>query len=135
MLTRRLAVMRSAARCTDSLLISSPAFSCWRPLTLSLPGRGERMRASGPVERVVRRLDSMRCPTMGRVAAANRNVARRSFDDLIRAHEQRLRDRQPERLRGPVVDDQLELGRLLDGKVGGLGTPEDLVHVRGGPPE
>jgi len=29
---------------------------------------------------------------------------------------------------GRTVDDQLELGGLLDGEVGGLGTLEDLVR-------
>jgi len=29
-------------------------------------------------------------------------------------------------------DDQLELRRLLDGQVGGLGAFENLVHVAGG---
>jgi hypothetical protein len=35
---------------------------------------------------------------------------------------------------GLEIDDQLELGRLLDGKVGGLGALEDLVDIGGGPP-
>ena len=42
------------------------------------------------------------------------------LDDLVCADEHRLRDREPECLRRLEVDDQLELGRLLDGKVGGL---------------
>jgi hypothetical protein len=37
------------------------------------------------------------------------------LDDLIRALQERLRDRQAESLRGLEVDDQLECGRLLDG--------------------
>jgi hypothetical protein len=37
-----------------------------------------------------------------------------------------IRDRQPERLRGPEIYDQLELRGLLDGQVGWLGTFEDL---------
>src|SRR6266699_588690 len=35
----------------------------------------------------------------------------------------------PERLGGLEVDEQLELRRLLDGEIGGLGALEDLVHV------
>jgi hypothetical protein len=53
----------------------------------------------------------------------------RSFDDLIRAQQHRLRDREAERLRGLEVDHQLELRRLLDRKVGGLRAFEDLVDV------
>jgi 2-polyprenyl-6-methoxyphenol hydroxylase-like FAD-dependent oxidoreductase len=37
------------------------------------------------------------------------------LDHLIRAQQQRRRDRQTEGLRGLEVDDQLEFGRLLDG--------------------
>jgi len=33
-----------------------------------------------------------------------------------------LGDRQPERLGGLEIDDQLELGGLLDGVIGGLGA-------------
>src|SRR5207249_3515817 len=46
-----------------------------------------------------------------------------------RPQQERLRDRQPERLRGLEVDDQLELGGLFDGEVGGLCAFEDLVDV------
>src|SRR5207245_2196042 len=53
------------------------------------------------------------------------------FDHLVRSQQQRRRDRQAERLRRLEVDDQLELRRLLDGKVGGLGASKDLVYVTG----
>jgi len=55
-----------------------------------------------------------------------------SLDDPISIEQQRLGHRQPERLRGSTVDDQLELGRLLDGEVAGLGSLENLVDVDGG---
>src|SRR4029450_13539773 len=42
--------------------------------------------------------------------------------------QERLRARQAERLRGLHIHDQLELGGLLDGKVGGFGALENLVH-------
>ena len=44
------------------------------------------------------------------------------FDQLVCAQQQRLRNRQPEGLRGFQVDDQLELGGLLDREVGGAGA-------------
>src|SRR5215467_12632918 len=64
------------------------------------------------------------------------------LDHLIRSQQQRLRDRQPQRLRGLHVDDEFELGGLLDGKIAGLGSFEDLVdenrctppHVGNGSP-
>ncbi len=58
-------------------------------------------------------------------------VAKSRFNDLIRPQEHRRRDRDPERLSGPEIDHQFELGRLLDGQVGGLGAPEDFVHEAG----
>src|SRR5205823_2493706 len=59
----------------------------------------------------------------------NRSFARRSFDHLVGAGEKGLRHRQAERLRGLNVDDQLELGRLLDRQIGRLGAFEDLAGV------
>ena len=40
-----------------------------------------------------------------------------------------MRDRQPERLGGLEIDHQLEFGRLLDRKIGGLGAFKDLSDV------
>src|SRR6266446_5003584 len=57
-----------------------------------------------------------------------------SLYNLIRAPQHRRRDRQPNRLRGLEIDDQLELGRLLDREVGGVDAFEDLVHVGGRAP-
>jgi hypothetical protein len=52
------------------------------------------------------------------------------LNHFVAAHEERLRDREPERLRGLEVDDQLELGRLLHGQVGGSGALEVLSTNR-----
>jgi hypothetical protein len=54
------------------------------------------------------------------------------LDHLVRSPEHRLRDRQPERLRGLEVNHQLELCRLRDGRVCGLGTLESPVYKIGG---
>jgi hypothetical protein len=51
----------------------------------------------------------------------------KSIDDLIRPQQQRRRDGEAEGLGGLRIDDQLELARLLDGNVSGLGAPEDPV--------
>jgi len=42
------------------------------------------------------------------------------------------RDRDPERLGGLQVDDEIELDRLLDGKVSRFGALEDFVYKVGG---
>ena len=55
-------------------------------------------------------------------AAAARASRYSRFDDLIRPRQQRRRDREAEGLGGREVDDEFELRRLLDGKVGGLGA-------------
>jgi hypothetical protein len=44
----------------------------------------------------------------------------RLFDHLIGAGEQRVRHGEPERPSGGEIDDQIELGRLLDRDVGRL---------------
>src|SRR5437867_11099417 len=54
-----------------------------------------------------------------------------SVNDLIRALQERLRDRQPDRLRGSDIYEQLELRGLLDREVAGFRGLEDLVHVGG----
>jgi hypothetical protein len=64
------------------------------------------------------------------VRRKRRHILRRKradspFDDLIGAEQQRRRDGEAERLRGLQVDDQLELRRLLDGKIGRLGALQD----------
>jgi hypothetical protein len=53
---------------------------------------------------------------------------------LIRALQERRGDRQAKGLGGLEVDDQLELRRLLDGEIAGLGALENLVHVGPGVP-
>src|SRR5262249_28327262 len=57
------------------------------------------------------------------------------FNDLVGAQQQRLRNRQAQRLGGLEIDHQLELGGLLDWEISGLGAFEDLVHVTCGTPK
>src|ERR1700687_2633604 len=63
------------------------------------------------------------------------SLIERSPDPLILPLQERRRDRQPEGLGGLEVDDQLELGRLFDGQIAGLGAFQDLVHVEGSSPK
>jgi len=49
----------------------------------------------------------------------------RSLDALVRPRENRVGDREAEGLRGPQIDDALELGGLLDGQVGGARALQD----------
>jgi hypothetical protein len=53
------------------------------------------------------------------------------FDHLILPQQQRLRNRQAERFRRLEIDDQLELGGLLHGQIGGPGALQDLVYIHG----
>src|SRR5713101_4576080 len=59
----------------------------------------------------------------------------RLLNHLVRSQHQRRRDREPQRLGGFRVDDQLELGGLLDGEIVRLGTLENPVHVGRKPTE
>jgi hypothetical protein len=51
------------------------------------------------------------------------------FDDLVGAGEQCRRNLDTDRFRGFQIDDQLELGRHLDRKVGWIGTLEDTIDI------
>src|SRR5499433_3239642 len=55
-----------------------------------------------------------------------------SFDHLVGAGEQCGRHIETERSGGFEVHYQFEFGGLLDGQVAGLGSPKNLVHIRGG---
>ena len=48
------------------------------------------------------------------------------FDDPVRLPEDRRWDRQPERLRGLEIDDELKFRGLLHREIGGLRTLENL---------
>jgi len=66
------------------------------------------------------------------IDAAPRTVAvchKQSFDHLVGQREQRRWHFDAERFRSLEVNHQLIFGRLLDGQVGGFGTPEDFVDV------
>jgi len=56
----------------------------------------------------------------------------RSFNHLVRAGEDRLRDSQTERMGGLEIDDQFEGRRLLDRQIGRLGTLQDPSGVNAG---
>src|SRR5207247_2955576 len=72
--------------------------------------------------------ESSRTP---RRAPAQRRTSTPLFDHLVRPEQDRLRDREAERLGGLEVDHELELCRLLDRQVAGLGAFEDFVNVGG----
>jgi PAS domain-containing protein len=56
------------------------------------------------------------------------------LDHLIGPLQERRRDRQAEGFGGFEVDDQFDLGRLLDWQVGGFGALQDLVDEDGSTP-
>ena len=58
-----------------------------------------------------------------------------SPNDPVRSHQHIRWNRQTDLLRRFEIDDELELLRLLHGKVRGLAAFQNLVHVGGGAPE
>src|SRR2546430_885297 len=58
----------------------------------------------------------------------------RSFDHLVGAQQERFWNRETKHLGGRKIQDEIEFGRLLDRKVGRLGTAENLIHELGGAP-
>src|SRR5262249_44252971 len=58
-----------------------------------------------------------------------------SFEPLVGAGEHVCRDLEAERLGGREVDDEIELGRLLDRNVGGFCPTQNFIHKIGSPPE
>src|SRR4029434_7247488 len=56
----------------------------------------------------------------------------RPLDHFVGAQQDRLRDSQAKRFGHLEVDHHLELRRLLDGEIAGLGAFEDLVDKRCG---
>jgi len=57
-----------------------------------------------------------------------------SSNHLIRLEKDAWGNREPERFGGFEVNDQVELGGLLDGEVGGCSAFQELAHVGGGTP-
>jgi hypothetical protein len=53
------------------------------------------------------------------------------LDHLIRPQQERRRDRESEGLGGPEVDHQLELRRLLDRELSGIGALQEFVYEKG----
>ena len=59
----------------------------------------------------------------------NRSCIAASFDHLVDAREQRERDGEAERLRSLEVDEQLDLGGLLDREISWLRVFEDTALI------
>jgi hypothetical protein len=64
-----------------------------------------------------------------------RTITASLFYDLVGAQKERLGDGQAGRLGGGQVDDEIELGRLLDREVGGIRTTQNLVDMVSRAPE
>src|SRR5262245_36804214 len=72
------------------------------------------------------------CPLRSKADAWSTGTATALFDHLVGASDQRRGEAKAERLRGRLVEDEIELGRLFDGQVARLRTLEDLVDIVGG---
>src|SRR2546430_6319419 len=95
--------------------------------------RPEDPQAATPFPPAAPRRRAARPPA--KTPARRETCAGSSLDDLVGPDQQRLGNRQAERPGGLEVDDQLELGRLLDGEIGRLGAFENLVDIGSGAAE
>src|SRR5437899_12117128 len=68
-------------------------------------------------------------------AVSNRSNVAPLLDHLVGPQQERLRNRQAERLCGGQIDDESELGRLLDRQVPRPRPAQNLVDKIGGTPE
>src|SRR3989442_14742797 len=100
----------SALRIGPSWRVVSP--SGGSTLMTSAPRSPSCCAAHGPRTTVVQ--STIRTPVNGP------DMGRRLLDDVISPEQERRPDRETERLRRLQIDDQLELRRLLEGKVCGL---------------
>src|SRR5690349_20955389 len=65
----------------------------------------------------------------------NRSKELALFNRLVAAQQERLRYHEPERLGRGQIDDEIELGRLLDRHVSGLRPAQNLVDIVAGAPK
>ena len=79
--------------------------------------RWNRMSALPPKADVARRREHVRFVPIATKVRRNKNGL---FDHLVSAAEQHRRHLDAERPRGPEIDNQIKLGRLLDRDVGGF---------------
>jgi hypothetical protein len=84
------------------------------------------MRDGASVARSVKRQRALAVD----VTAVSGNRPRLSVNDMIRSHQQRWWDREPERAGRFQIDDELELRGLLDREIAGVRAPENLIDVR-----
>src|ERR1700730_17946121 len=66
------------------------------------------------------------------IVASQQNATRNSFDYLVSAQQERFRYLEAERLGGREIDDEIELGRLLDRDVARLRPAENFVDIVSG---
>src|SRR6266851_4147666 len=85
-------------------------------------GGGSALAVSGRTPRSPAVPASVSPPTKSRRV---KFIAQLLFDYLVRAQQQRRWDRQAEHIGGLEVDDEVEVGGLLDRQVGGLRALED----------
>jgi hypothetical protein len=108
----------------------------------SLEIRGRKLMNCDGYGRFGSKADIKRCPlyprkrtsfsTIVMSALCQKQTSGCLFDHLVGAREQRWRHGEAERLGGGQVDDEIEFGRLLNRKIGRVGTFENLVNVAGG---
>ena len=117
--------MRRAATAPETKHFALSGLRCGKMLpVMSLKGQ-KRKSAPRPIMSAL--------PPKADIRVSHRHVCfgpisevSRSFDHLVGAREQRRGNFKTESLRSSNVYDEVELGRLLDPKMGGLRPPQNL---------
>jgi hypothetical protein len=76
-----------------------------------------------------KRADVSLCPLSAISGCEQSQQGRPLFDHLVGTAEQHRWDGKAERLGGLEINDEIELGGLLHGKIGGLCPAQDLVDI------
>src|SRR5262249_18541206 len=133
---------RASERCPRASTSSRVrASSCFFNSISELGPLLTRALAFVPVERRLRPRVGLFAPLRAKVTSSAQSLRlpilthdelASSLDHLVGARQERLRDRQAERLSGGEIDDKIKLGRLLDRDVTRLRAAQNLVDIIGG---
>src|SRR6266403_1448292 len=119
--------IRPPMRLNSSPTHQSISGPCWTRTSFRDGSKPEKLDASRCFPLCPRKRTSRN--VVGMSVSCHNRKSPRSFDHFVSELLKLQRDIEAECLCRLEIDHQLELGRLLDWQIGGLGALENLVHV------